>query len=649
MLKKIVLFFLILTFIGITAGCAKLTVRFDSQGGSPVATQEVNKGKTIVQPAVPQKMGYIFAGWYSDSTFRTVWDFARTKVTASTVLYAKWTPVSYTITFFIQDGPVVPSQTVEHGAKATQPTVALKTGYTLSGWYSDPAYQNTWDFSTRQVVAATTLYAKWIPNTYTVGFDTQGAPSIAPIAMTYGTTLKNAPVPVRTGYVFDGWYQSPEATRAWDFSADPVRSDITLQARWSVERHLLIYHINNNPAAKAPESISYDFGSTIQILDPIIDSSADGPVFDGWNTSMDGKGTFFTPGDTITMADKAITLYAQWFTPAQQVSAKGFHTLVLKQDGTLSGMGYNSNGQLGDGTKTTRKSPIPILEHVQSVSAGIGHSLVLDSQGSLWGMGGNNLGQLGDGSTISRAVPVRIMDSILAMSAGGYHSIVLKQDGTAWAMGNNEDGQLGDGTTEMRRSPVKVMSDVQAVSAGEYHSLLLKRDGSLWAMGWNDYGQLGTGDAKSRFVPTKVMDGVQAVSAGFSHTMILKNNGELWATGNNERGQLGDGSLINRLAPVKVMSGVKAVHAGASHTLVTLNDGSLWAMGSNEYGQLGDGTQDDKLLPVKVLLDIERANAGNLFSHVITSDGQLWAFGVNEYGQLGDGSSSSRTSPVRIL
>ncbi|GEM_PF-1567335 len=649
MKKKIAFFLCVMVLVGITAGCAQLTVRFDTQGGSSIAIQEVAKGKTITQPPVPQKTGHTFAGWFTDTTFRTPWDFTKTKVNANTTLYAKWTPNSYSISFFIQDGPSIPSQSVLYGAKATEPKVAQKIGHTLSSWYTDPAYQSLWDFSLRQVAAATTLYARWIPNTYSVNFDSNGGPALASVDVTYGNPLIDAPTPKRTGFVFEGWFEGPAYTRAWNVTKDPVLQETRLQARWSVERHLLIYQANDNPLAVVPEATSYDYGTAIKIQEPKVDSRTESPVFNGWSTSADGKGTLYAVGDFITMGEKVITLYAQWFTPVRQVSSKGFHTLMLKQNGTLVSVGYNTNGQLGDGSKTTRKAPVVVMERVDAVSAGIGHSLVLDYSGILWGMGGNILGQLGDGSTSNRSVPVRIMDSVAAIAAGGSHSLIIKKDGTLWATGNNEDGQLGDGSTDMHRSPVKVASEIQSVSAGEYHSLIVKRDGTLWTMGWNDFGQLGAGDTKSRSIPVKVMDGVQMVSAGFSHTMILKKDGTLWAAGNNERGQLGDGSLINRVSPVQVFSDVRSVHAGATHTLIIKKDGSLWAMGGNDYGQLGDGSQDDQLLPVKVLEDVQTASASNQFSHVVTSDGRTWAFGLNEYGQLGDGSTSTRLVRVRIL
>jgi alpha-tubulin suppressor-like RCC1 family protein len=40
------------------------------------------------------------------------------------------------------------------------------------------------------------------------------------------------------------------------------------------------------------------------------------------------------------------------------------HTLALCTDGTLHAWGLNTNGQLGDGTTTTRSSPVNITANV---------------------------------------------------------------------------------------------------------------------------------------------------------------------------------------------------------------------------------------------------------------------------------------------
>ena len=86
------------------------------------------------------------------------------------------------------------------------------------------------------------------------------------------------------------------------------------------------------------------------------------------------------------------------------------------------------------------------------------HSLFIKSDGSLWAMGYNGNGQLGDGSTTQRTSPVKVVDgNVSKISAGNFHSLFLKTDGSLWGMGRNFEGQLGDGTTTNRTSPVKVV------------------------------------------------------------------------------------------------------------------------------------------------------------------------------------------------
>lgn len=69
------------------------TVSFETNGGSEISAQTVEKGRTAGEPTAPTKSGektsYAFLGWYSDSDFTTEFDFS-TAITADTTLYAKW-------------------------------------------------------------------------------------------------------------------------------------------------------------------------------------------------------------------------------------------------------------------------------------------------------------------------------------------------------------------------------------------------------------------------------------------------------------------------------------------------------------------------------------------------------------------------------
>ena len=66
-------------------------MHFDSTGGSEVADESVNYLCAAVKPADPTKDGYRFAGWYTNSLYETIWDFAKDTMPASeATLFAKW-------------------------------------------------------------------------------------------------------------------------------------------------------------------------------------------------------------------------------------------------------------------------------------------------------------------------------------------------------------------------------------------------------------------------------------------------------------------------------------------------------------------------------------------------------------------------------
>jgi alpha-tubulin suppressor-like RCC1 family protein len=182
--------------------------------------------------------------------------------------------------------------------------------------------------------------------------------------------------------------------------------------------------------------------------------------------------------------------------------AAGFgHSLFLKADGSLWAMGFNQYGQLGDGTTDSgtyeTNQPEQILASgVTAIATGEYHSLFLKSDGSLWAMGYNDDGQLGDGTFNDTNQPEQIVATgVTAIGAGAYHSLFLKSDGSLWVMGFDYYGQLGDYAIydKVYRPEEIVASGVTAVAAGGQHSLILKSDGSLWAMGDNLEGQLGDG------------------------------------------------------------------------------------------------------------------------------------------------------------
>jgi len=145
------------------------------------------------------------------------------------------------------------------------------------------------------------------------------------------------------------------------------------------------------------------------------------------------------------------------------ISAGENHTVALKTDGTVWAWGSNTSGQLGDGTGGEYETSIisvqaSSLTGVTAISAGEEHTVALKSDGTVWTWGYNKYGQLGDGTKKTRKTPVRVtgLSDVTAISAGLYHTLALKTDETVWAWGANAGGQLGDGTTTNRKIPVQV-------------------------------------------------------------------------------------------------------------------------------------------------------------------------------------------------
>ena len=65
------------------------TITFDTQGGSEVKSLVLKEGETIPLPSNPTKEGYVFDGWYLDSSYTQAFDSTK-RIDSNMVLYAKW-------------------------------------------------------------------------------------------------------------------------------------------------------------------------------------------------------------------------------------------------------------------------------------------------------------------------------------------------------------------------------------------------------------------------------------------------------------------------------------------------------------------------------------------------------------------------------
>jgi alpha-tubulin suppressor-like RCC1 family protein len=131
-------------------------------------------------------------------------------------------------------------------------------------------------------------------------------------------------------------------------------------------------------------------------------------------------------------------------------------TGALMADGAYYDWGANAHGQLGDGTRTERDTPVrvPLPRPVRSASMGgsladNGQTMALLAGGALWEWGAGKVGQLGDGATVDRPRPFRLAEPhgvrFVTVSSGGQTDYAIDQRGRLWSWGGDTEGDVGRG------------------------------------------------------------------------------------------------------------------------------------------------------------------------------------------------------------
>ena len=350
---------------------------------------------------------------------------------------------------------------------------------------------------------------------------------------------------------------------------------------------------------------------------------------------------------TILLLFISLQLSAQCW---QSISAGEYHSLAIKNDGTLWAWGRNVLYQLGDGTEVNRNIPTQIgtANNWIKVHAGYSSSYGIKADGTLWVWGSNAAEKLGTGNAnYVIATPTQLGSDTnwLSVSDGWNHTIALKTDGTLWAWGKNEYGQLGDNTTVNKPTPTQIgtATNWQTIATGINHSLAIKSDGTLWFWGsrFNIYGT-----STQNNIPIQIGTDTNwlKLAGGQHHCAAIKTDGTLWTWGENSTGQLGDGTTVYRTTPIQVGTATDwlDVSAGTRYTIATKNNLSFWSWGYNYGGQLGLGTSgntSDVYIPTQVgtSLDSNIISAGGYHALVKNSDGFIRGTGSNVVGQIGDG------------
>jgi alpha-tubulin suppressor-like RCC1 family protein len=311
--------------------------------------------------------------------------------------------------------------------------------------------------------------------------------------------------------------------------------------------------------------------------------------------------------------------------------------------------GYNPSGQVGNGTTASPvvnpsvvqcqstssycNSTYHFLAGIVSTAAGSRHTCALDAAGYVWCWGRNVEGQLGDGTTTTRNYATRVcatgsgqdctngtlLSSVTAIAAGHDFTCALTSSGGVKCWGRNVAGQLGDGTTTNRSLPVNVSgltSGVASLTAGgEFACAVVSGGAKCW--GYNGDGAIGDGTTTSRSTPVSVcasgawngsicnggsaLGGVSKISAGVGHACaVMTSSPYVKCWGSQAFGQLGNSvqsyssyalNPVSWTVPSWGEPQPSALSAGGAHTCVIISSyAECW--GWNLFGQLGNNSTD---------------------------------------------------------
>ena len=343
----------------------------------------------------------------------------------------------------------------------------------------------------------------------------------------------------------------------------------------------------------------------------------------------------------------------------KDIEAGPHTTLGLTTEGKLYGWGSNWSGEIGDGTREDKLTPVPVagLPTIKQMSMGGNHGLAVTGDGQVFAWGYNGNGRLGDGTDTDRFTPVHINapPNVIQVAAGGAHSLAITSDGKVYAWGFNTYGQLGNGTTDDQLTPrlVPGLNNVADVAANDFHSMAVTTTGDVYTWG---RGILGNGNTENIHNPVKVegLSNVVGVAAGSNHSLAVDRTGHVFGWGENSYGETGNGSsgylqVQIRPALVPELSGIIDVQAGQSHSVALTTDGSVFAWGSNWKGEMGNGRtypSQPTPVPVGTLSGVTDIAAAGYFTIALQGNLTAYGWGSNVFGQLGTGNKTDASAPV---
>ena len=144
----------------------KYSIKYNLNGGKNKGNPSyytIKSGTIVLKD--PERTGYKFGGWYTDSALKKRIKRIKSSARKPYTLYAKWTPVTYKITYKLNGGTNNSGNPKTYNITTSKITLKepTKEGSKFVGWYSDPKFSS----GTRVKVinkgstGNKVLYARW--------------------------------------------------------------------------------------------------------------------------------------------------------------------------------------------------------------------------------------------------------------------------------------------------------------------------------------------------------------------------------------------------------------------------------------------------------------------------------------------------------
>ncbi|MBO0456464.1 InlB B-repeat-containing protein, partial [Enterococcus hulanensis] len=243
------------------------TVTFDSNDGSAVSQKTYTIEKGIDKFEMPTRPGYTFDGWYDGEDKVTKIEKGET---GNRTLIAKWTPVTYKVTFNSNGGTHVSEKeyTIEKGIDTFK--TPTRTGYTFDGWYDGQTKVESIPIGETGNRA---LEARWKLETYKVTFDSNGGSKVSEKEYTIEKGIDSFAEPQKDHYSFDGWYDGEEKVTTIGKGETGNR---TLIAKWTPVTYKVTF---DSAGGNAIDPMPYTIEETILNLPT---PTRKGHKFIGW-------------------------------------------------------------------------------------------------------------------------------------------------------------------------------------------------------------------------------------------------------------------------------------------------------------------------------------------------------------------------------